>query len=102
MRKVSTVAIAALFLFSDPALAGEADADLIGRLTLLQPKAGMNHSFEEGYQRHLEWHRRNGDPWTWHGWSVVMGDRYGVFVDASLGHAPQDLSSPVKPAEDAA
>jgi len=59
-------------------------------------------AFEEGYRRHLGWHRAHADPWTWHGWTLVSGDRYGSFVDGTFFHAWEDLDHPVSPREDAA
>lgn len=74
----------------------------LGRLTIIEPKEGMGREFEEGYKRHLEWHRRNDDPWSWLGWTIVMGERPGTFVDASFDHSAADLDAPIAPAEDRA
>lgn len=74
----------------------------VGRLVVWQPKPGMTRSLEEGYKRHLEWHRRNGDPWTWLGWTLISGERFGWFVDATFHHTWAELDSPIAPAEDAA
>lgn len=49
------------------------------------PKPGMKHLFEEGYRRHLDWHRDKGDRLPWLAWYVTSGDRLGLFVDASVG-----------------
>jgi hypothetical protein len=70
------------------------------RIVVWQPK--LARDFEEGYKRHLEWHRRNGDSWTWHGWTMLSGERPGYFVDGTFFHAWNDLDSPVNPAADAA
>jgi hypothetical protein len=72
------------------------------RITVLAPKPGMQKEFEEGYKRHLEWHRANGDRWTWYGWTVITGERFGQFIDGTFDHAPGDFDAPVAPAEDAA
>src|SRR6266496_2896312 len=72
------------------------------KMVTWQPKAGMDRDFEEGYKRHLEWHRRNGDPWVWHGWSLLTGEHAGWFVDGSFFHAWTDFDTPLKPAEDGA
>jgi len=57
---------------------------------------------QDGYRRHLEWHRGAGDPWTWHGWVIVSGDRFGTLVDATFDHPPTDFDEPVDPAGDRA
>ena len=59
-------------------------------------------AFEDGYKRHLAWHRSASDPWTWYGWTIISGDRYGAFIDATMFHQWPDFDNPVKPAEDAA
>lgn len=72
------------------------------RIVVLEPKPGQQSAFEAGYQRHLEWHRGQNDPWTWYGWSFVLGERLGLFVDGTFGHAATDFDAAVQPAADAA
>lgn len=72
------------------------------RVVAWQPKEGMAREFELGYQRHLEWHRAQSDPWAWHGWSIVSGPRTGYFVDGTFFHRWTDFDSPVAPQQDAA
>lgn len=75
---------------------------LIARFTVLTPRDGMQAAFESGYKRHLEWHRAHEDPWTWHGWTIITGDRIGTFVDATVDRTPAEIDAPVSPAEDQA
>lgn len=75
---------------------------LAARITILAPNQGMQKDLEEGYKRHLEWHRANEDKWTWYGWTVTTGPRVGYLIDGTFGHDPLDFDAPVKPAEDAA
>ena len=77
-------------------------AQTAAKMVTWQAKPGMERDFEEGYKRHLEWHRRNNDPWVWHGWTLLTGERAGWFVDGSFFHAWTDFDIPVKPAEDGA
>lgn len=72
------------------------------RIVTLQPKPGQADAFATGYQRHLGWHRDNRDTWTWYGWTFVLGDRLGQFMDGTFGHALQDFDHAVAPAADAA
>jgi hypothetical protein len=72
------------------------------RIVTIAPKPGEARAFEEGYARHIEWHRSAGDPWTWYGWSFVLGPRIGRFMDGTFGHAAADFDRPVDPAGDAA
>lgn len=76
-----------------------ARSDAVARLVLIRPRSP---AFEEGYRRHLEWHRRQADPWTWRGWTVATGPRIGHFVDGTFGRTWQELDRAVNPAEDSA
>jgi hypothetical protein len=71
-------------------------------MVVIQPKPGQESAFEQGYQRHLEWHGKAGDRWTWYGWSFVLGDRLGMFMDGTFGHAAADFDAAVQPAADGA
>jgi hypothetical protein len=91
-----------LVLIFVSAVAHARDDANVARLVVWQPKPGMARDFEEGYKRHLDWHRRNRDPWTWHGWMISSGDRGGFFMDGTFSHRWTDLDSPVQPAADSA
>jgi hypothetical protein len=70
------------------------------RIAVLRPHDGQTTEFEAGYLRHLGWHRKAGDPWTWYGYSIWAGDRYRWFVYASFGHSATSFDSLVSPADD--
>jgi hypothetical protein len=67
-----------------------------------RPTAGMQQVFEQGYRRHLDWHRQHRDPLVWYGWTIVDGPRAGQFVDASVGQPFAAFDNRVDPAGDAA
>ena len=92
---------ASLLLLSAHAFAQPA-AGPYARMVVIEPKPGQHAPFELGYKRHLEWHRTAGDRWTWHGWSFVLGDRLGKFMDGTFGHAAANFDAAVQPAGDAA
>jgi hypothetical protein len=75
---------------------------LAARIVVIKPKEGMQKQFEEGYKRHLEWHRRNKDSWVWYGWQIIAGSRLGYFMDGTFGHRWENFDAAVSPAEDAA
>ena len=77
-----------------------ADAGPFARIAILRPHEGRTVDFEAGYIRHLEWHQKSGDKWTWFGWSVWAGERQRWFVYATFGHSAASLGNPVAPAED--
>jgi hypothetical protein len=63
----------------------------------------LNHAaFEQGYRRHLDWHRHNADPLVWYAWYVVAGDRRGAFVDGTFGTTPERLAKRPDPQGDRA
>jgi hypothetical protein len=74
----------------------------VARVVVWEPKPGMEKDFEDGYKRHLEWHRRNGDRWAWDGWTITSGDRDGHFVDGTFFRTWTELDNPVRPAADGA
>ena len=74
----------------------------VARLVVWEPKPGMEKDFEDGYKRHLEWHRRNDDRWAWDGWTITSGDRDGYFVDGTFFRTWSELDNPVNPAADGA
>src|SRR5262249_2398794 len=67
----------------------------VARVVVWQIKPNMDRQFEEGYKRHLGWHRQNGDRWAWAGWMVISGERDGYFVDGTFFHSWSDLDAPV-------
>jgi hypothetical protein len=63
---------------------------------------GHSVEWEEGYLRHLGWHRQVKDPFKWYSYSVwASTERQHWIVYASFGHAANSLSNPWRPAEDA-
>lgn len=71
------------FLFDClPALAQDAAA---AHFYYYRPASGMGDAFEQGYRRHLDWHRQHRDPLAWYAWTIEDGARAGQFVDANLG-----------------
>jgi len=96
---LTTAALAASLGTAPIARAQEAN---LARIVVIKPKPGQNAEFEAGYKRHLEWHRRNQDPWQWYGWTFVLGERLGQFMDGTFGHTAAGFDSAIKPAEDGA
>ena len=92
-----------LVVAAAPSLRAQAAADApAARIVVIRPRPGQQAAFEAGYRRHLEWHRAAKDPWTWFGWTVVLGPEPGLFMDGTFGHAWRDLDRAVEPAADAA
>jgi len=67
----------------------------------MRPLDGHAVEFEEGYIRHLEWHRRARDPFNWYSYSVwASSERQRWIVYATFGHTAVELANPVSPSED--
>ena len=73
-----------------------------GALYAYRPHTGEKARFDEGYRRHLEWHREKRDSLPWYGWDIVFGRRMGEFIDGTFGIAFAALDRRVDPAGDAA
>ncbi|TDO71216.1 hypothetical protein EV143_10971 [Flavobacterium chryseum] len=74
----------------------------IGQFAIWKPKEGQTKNFENGYKQHLNWHKTNGDSWSWYGWFIISGERYGQFVDATFNLKWSDFDKPVNPSDDMA
>jgi hypothetical protein len=98
-RTIALVSVWGLLLQAPHAWGEQGNA---ARIVAWQPRTGAEAAFENGYKRHLAWHREHRDPWTWLGWTIISGERTGDFVDGTFFHAWADFDAPVAPAEDAA
>jgi hypothetical protein len=102
-RRAIAVAMALFTGALSPALiAADAQPGPYARIAFLRPHDGDTVDFEAGYIRHLEWHRKAKDPWSWYGWNVWSGERQRWFVYATFGHTAESLSNSVSPGEDEA
>lgn len=70
----------------------------IASFNIFFPKEG----FSENYQKHINWHRQNKDPWTWYGWQILTGPRQGYVFEGTTGHRWADFDHRLKPEEDRA
>jgi len=71
----------------------------IAKCWLWKPKEGHEQDFEDGYSKHFNWHKKNGDSPVWYCWQFVSGSRYGQFLDVSF-NSWKDLDVSFKPDED--
>jgi hypothetical protein len=62
---------------------------------------GQSVDWEQGYVRHIEWHRQAKDAFNWYSYSIsVSTERQRWILYATFGHTAAELSNPVSPAED--
>jgi len=94
-------AISILFLFFSTSLVCGQQKN-IGQFAVWKHKEGQSTNFENGFKRHLDWHRKNADQWSWYGWYVVSGKRFGLFIDGTFDLSWSDFDRPVDPLADMA
>ena len=102
MRYLQLVFAAALLGIFSPLSHAQNSPGQFARLVILEPRPGLRSEFTAGYQRHLVWHKNNKDPWTWYGWTFVLGERLGQFMDGTFGHAITNFDHAVDPTGDSA
>jgi hypothetical protein len=98
----SGIAVASCILAAilSASVLAEEPAGPYARFAILRPHDGKTVDFEAGYTRHLDWHQKAGDKWSWYGWSVWAGDRQRWFIYATFGRTAEELANPVAPLED--
>jgi len=79
-------------LFASFAIAQDKTVN-VGWVYAMVPKPGMTKQFEEGRKRHMDWHRKQNDTWSWETWEVVTGQGVGSYISATFGHSWQDLDT---------
>ena len=65
----------------------------IARVFVTQVKPGMVQQYEEGRKRHMDWHRKQNDTWTWTVYQVVTGDAEGQYVVITEDHHWKDFDA---------
>jgi hypothetical protein len=62
---------------------------------------GHSVDWEEGYVRHIDWHKRVKDPFNWYSYTIwASGEHQRFVIYATFGHAATSLSNPILPADD--
>jgi hypothetical protein len=65
--------------------AAQQEAGTLAQEYWMKVKPGMGGAFEQGYQKHNEWHRNN-DSWPWETWQLLVGENVGSYVIRTGGH----------------
>lgn len=81
-----------VLLLASTALAQTSQVN-VGRVIDQTPKPGMAKQYEEGRKRHMDWHRKAGDTWTWDIWQVTTGERAGTYLSITFGHTWKDFDA---------
>src|SRR5438045_7913965 len=59
-------------------------------------KPGMTRQYEEGRKKHMMWHRKQNDAWSWLTWEILTGENTGSYVIGTFGHRWSDFDARTK------
>jgi len=92
--RLTRVALPALLALS---IAGTASAQqpvgTIVQVTRQKVAPGMAQKYEAGRKKHMDWHRKMADPWTWTIWEVTTGPDSGSYLVTTPNHQWQDFDT---------
>ena len=97
MRRIGIfLAVVSVLLLALPVVAQE-DSGNVAEVVCNKVQPGKNSQFEEGVKKHLDWHRRQNDSWTWVAWQVITGEDTGTYCWGTFGHNWEDFDNPGVP-----
>jgi hypothetical protein len=97
MRRIGIfLAVVSVSLLAVP-LAAQEDGGNIAEIVCDKIQPGKVKQYEEGSKKHIDWHRKQNDPWTWVAWEVITGEDTGTYCWGSFGHNWEDFDSPGVP-----
>ncbi len=91
MKMMRTI-LAVVFALSMAGVAGgQAAKPTVGEYYVLKPKAGNVQQFEAGLKKHMAFHKKTNDTFTWLTWVYVSGPELGSYLIGTGGHAWKDF-----------
>ncbi|HSB62249.1 MAG TPA: hypothetical protein VLI67_11050 [Vicinamibacteria bacterium] len=90
---VVAVTLVALAVAAGSPAAAQETPGTIAQVVVTRVRPGMGKQYQEGRKRHLAWHKRQGDPWSWHTWQVTSGPDTGHYVTVTFGHHWKDFDT---------
>jgi len=93
MRKTAVVLLAVFVICTALVAVGQDKSVDVGWVYSTVAKPGMTKQYEEGRKRHMEWHKKQNDTWTWEIWQVETGEHVGTYLSATFGHSFPDLDT---------
>lgn len=67
------------------------DAHNICRIFFAVPKPGSEMQLETARKKHFQFHKQQGDTWTWNTWTIQTGEHTGTMVTSTCGHSWKDF-----------
>lgn len=103
MRKTVAVSmVVSLAALALPALSQDAGGTVVA-IHCVDPQPGAMTRLEEGMKRHVDWHRRQKDTWSWASWIVLSGPDTDRLCTGTFDHKWEDFDKPfVSPQADRA
>jgi hypothetical protein len=81
-----------------PALAQQSGS--VAELNFQHPKPGMTQQYEAGRKKHMAWHKKQKDTWSWLTYEVVSGQQAGSYITGTFQHAWKDFDGREKFSQD--
>ena len=69
------------------------NANNVCRIFFTKPKPGADSQLEQARQKHMQFHKSQGDTWTWHTYVIETGDSQGTMVTSTCGHSWKDFDA---------
>jgi hypothetical protein len=94
MRRIAVCVVMVLLAACLVPLAPAQDKEVnVGWVYAMTIKPGMTKQYEEGRKRHMDWHRKQNDSWSWQVWQVQTGEATGSYLSTTFGHSWKDLDA---------
>jgi len=93
MRRIAVLLLVAAVVAIVPAALAQSTDVNVGWVYLSTPKAGMVKQLEDGRKKHMDFHRKQGDTWTWLIWEIMTGENTGSYYSSTFGHSWKDLDA---------
>jgi hypothetical protein len=91
MRRLACTFLGMMCVLLSGFLAAQDKAANIGRVYVLVPKPGMVKQFEAGRKKHMDFHRKQNDTWSWETWELMTGPATGSYLSGTFNHTFKDF-----------
>jgi hypothetical protein len=92
MRRIAVLLVVSLVALVPAVFAQSTDVN-VGWVYVSVPKPGMVSQLEAGRKKHMDFHRKQGDSWTWLVWETMTGENTGAYLSTTFGHSWKDLDA---------
>jgi len=93
IRKIQFGLAGIFFTLATMAGLAQEKAVNVGQVYLMTPKPGMIKQFEDGRKRHMEFHRKHNDTWSWETYQITTGEQTGDYLSVTFGHTWKDIDT---------